>query len=119
VIDAQTAFQAALSGNYKVGKVYAQAENKWLLSRHIQVPGRSTTMHPIHRFRCLWAVVRAILRARRNREIARQMSDMHDTSLGDLGLKRDDIHKALRVGWRADPTYQLTMLRLRNIQDNR
>lgn len=58
----------------------------------------------------LYAGLRSIVRMLVNRRAARQLSEMPDYLLGDLGLRRDDVHLALRQDWREDPTFKLAMV---------
>ncbi|RFC65529.1 DUF1127 domain-containing protein [Fulvimarina endophytica] len=60
------------------------------------------------------AAVPAMVRTLRNRHAARQIADLPDYLLNDMGLKRDDVHDALQSDWRSDPTYLLSMRASRN-----
>ncbi|EAU41904.1 hypothetical protein FP2506_15764 [Fulvimarina pelagi HTCC2506] len=55
------------------------------------------------------AALRAIATTMVNRRAARQLSDLPDYLLSDVGLKRDDVYEALNRDWRCDPTYLLSM----------
>lgn len=61
----------------------------------------------------LYAGLRSVATMLGNRRAARQLSDMPDYLLTDLGLKRDDVHAALGRDWREDPTFQLALLAAR------
>lgn len=51
----------------------------------------------------------AIVRTMGNRRAARQLSDLPDYLLSDMGIRRDDVSEALRANWREDPTYRLAV----------
>jgi uncharacterized protein YjiS (DUF1127 family) len=51
----------------------------------------------------------AIARMISNRRSAHHIAELPDYLLGDIGLKRDDVHEALNRGWREDPTFQLAL----------
>lgn len=53
-----------------------------------------------------------ILRAWYNRRTVRQLLDMDDRQLSDIGLYRSDVHDALSVGMSEDPSMELTRRRL-------
>lgn len=57
----------------------------------------------------VYAGLRSIVTMLANRRTARQLSELPDYLLGDLGLRRDDVHAALNADWRDDPTFQLAM----------
>ncbi|MFD2236802.1 DUF1127 domain-containing protein [Aureimonas populi] len=54
-----------------------------------------------------YAGLLARVKALRNRRAAYYMADLPDHLLADIGLKRDDVHAALKADWREDPTYVL------------
>ena len=51
----------------------------------------------------------AIVRTMGNRRAARQLSEMPDYLLTDMGIRRDDVSEALHADWREDPTYRLAI----------
>jgi uncharacterized protein YjiS (DUF1127 family) len=56
-----------------------------------------------------FAAVGAIGRTIAHRRAARQVADLPDYLLTDIGLKRDDVHEALSSDWHDDPTYRLAV----------
>lgn len=84
---------------------------------------RTPTGHLTHSFaegiRLAGATLRAFAVTMVNRRAARQLADLPDYLLNDVGLKRDDVHEALNRDWRSDPTYILSMKAARNISGTR
>jgi uncharacterized protein YjiS (DUF1127 family) len=59
--------------------------------------------------RAAYGAAGAIVRTMGNRRAARQLSDLPDYLLTDMGIRRDDVSEALQAHWREDPTYRLAM----------
>ena len=59
--------------------------------------------------RTLTAAGKAMARALVNRRAALRISDLPDELLNDIGLRRDDVHEALKTNWREDPTYRMAV----------
>ncbi|GGD97418.1 hypothetical protein GCM10011390_15290 [Aureimonas endophytica] len=55
------------------------------------------------------AALGAMVRTFRNRRAADRVADLPDYLLTDIGLKRDDVHEALSLHWREDPTFRLAL----------
>ena len=76
----------------------------------IMTKNRPVIAPPLQAVRLAIAAVAAIGRSLATRRQVRQMSDLPDYILTDIGLKRDDISTALSVGWREDATYRLALV---------
>lgn len=75
----------------------------------IMTKTRPVIAHPLQAAHLALAAMHAIARSFAARRKVRQLSDMPDYILSDLGLKRDDISHALAAGWREDPSYRLAL----------
>ena len=76
----------------------------------IVTKSRPVLAHPREVAHLVFAAGQAIARFMMTRRQVRQMSEMPDYILTDIGLKRDDISSALSAGWREDPTYRLALI---------
>lgn len=74
---------------------------------------RPVIAHPLQAARLALEAIRAMARSFAARQKVRQLSDMPDYILTDMGLKRDDISHALAAGWREDATYRLALIAAR------
>ena len=79
----------------------------------IVTKNRSVIAHPLQAAQLALVAVRAIFRSYATRRQVRQLSELPDYMLTDIGLRRDDISNALAAGWREDPTYRLALVAAR------
>ena len=75
----------------------------------IMTKNRPVIAHPLQTVRLAFAAVTAVWNSFATRRQVRQMSEMPDYILTDIGIRRDDISNALTAGWREDPTYRLAL----------
>ena len=59
--------------------------------------------------KAIFSAASAIVRTMGNRRAARQLSELPDYLLTDMGIRRDDVSEALQVHWSEDPTYRLAV----------
>lgn len=69
----------------------------------------SGVIHPLQAARFGFAAASAAMRALLHRRKVRELSNMPDYILTDLGIRRDDIAQALQANWREDPSFRLSI----------